>query len=120
MNQDNLIKSLESQISKTQERLALLNKPKNFNDHETMYQLAYHSTILEAYQVTHKRITEQHDTLESCTSSILAVIVWDVDENFDNPFEVALSATRAKALAEVAHQLHRWRYFDDVAADLAE
>jgi hypothetical protein len=39
---------------------------------------------------------------------------------FENPFECALVATKAKALAEVAHQLLRWRYFDDVAADLAE
>jgi len=111
---------LDTQISRTKERLELIDKPENFYDHEELYQVAYHSTVLEAYQVAHKRITEQHDTLESCTSSILTAIVWDGEGMFENPFECALVATKAKALAEVAHQLLRWRYFDDVAADLAE
>jgi hypothetical protein len=110
MNQDNLIKMLESQISRTQEKLGSLDKFETFNDHEKLYELAYYSTVLEAYQVTHKRITEQYDTLESCTSSILAIITWDKGRTFDNPFGCALVTTRTTALVEVAHQLHKWAY----------
>ena len=111
---------LDAQINETKKRIDDIGLPMSFDDHETMYQLAYYSTVLEFYQVTLKGITKQHDTLESCTSSILAAIIWDGEGGFENPFEGALVATKAKALAEVAHQLLRWRHFDGVATDLAE
>ena len=108
MNQDKLIKKLKDSIYRTQQKLGAIGDPNSFADHYRMYQIAYHSVMLDAYQVTLERVAKHINTLESCTCSILADIAWDKEGAFENPFECALVATRTKALAEVARQLHKW------------